>query len=154
MNNDDELLTTKQAAEFLGITKTVLENSRGRNDGPPCIQRKPDRRKLWYNKADLLEWLKNHPQYINDPGPELLTRKETAKLLGVSAVSLTIWAQYGNGPPYKRFYKPGQTGGKHVYYRRTEALAWLAKRNENLTIAQRGANKMWQRRRRAKAGLI
>lgn len=55
---DDELMTTRQAAEFLGSTINSLTSMRSAGDGPPWM-RINDNYHVRYRKRDLIEYLVN-----------------------------------------------------------------------------------------------
>jgi len=56
VNMPDELLETKEAAEFLKISISWLAKARAAKDGPPYIR---IGRNIRYSKAALLRWLKS-----------------------------------------------------------------------------------------------
>ncbi|NOD99586.1 helix-turn-helix domain-containing protein [Ruegeria sp. HKCCD6228] len=49
---------------------------------------------------------------------ELLTAKETAKLLGIAHETLSRWRAKGDGPRWKQ-------EGRYIRYRRADVQAWL-----------------------------
>lgn len=50
-----EYLTPKQAAEYLGIAQQTVYNWRSRRDGPPALRLGP--RYLRYKRSDLDAWM-------------------------------------------------------------------------------------------------
>jgi hypothetical protein len=50
---DDEFLTTPEAATFLRLASSTLNNSRVRGGGPPFRKFK---RRVLYSRKDLLAW--------------------------------------------------------------------------------------------------
>lgn len=54
MNMADEMLTTEQAAAYLGYAPQTLTDKRWRGDGPPFL--KLSRNCVRYSKAALIEW--------------------------------------------------------------------------------------------------
>ena len=63
---------------------------------------------------------------------DLLSTKETARLLGVQPNTLEIWRVQGKGPP---FLKLGDQQRSAVRYLRAALVAWAAKRAYNSTSA-------------------
>ena len=55
---------------------------------------------------------------------KLLTRRECAKLLGVSVASLHTWTKLGRAPKRLRI-------GRQIRYRERDVLAWLEAREED-----------------------
>jgi predicted DNA-binding transcriptional regulator AlpA len=53
---DDELLTTEQVAQWLGVSVQFLEIQRGRNTGPRFVRISP--RLIKYRRVDIRAWLK------------------------------------------------------------------------------------------------
>jgi len=53
----DKNLTTKEAAEFLGISKGTMERMRKDNQGPPYFK---IGRVIRYSLQDLKEWIAHH----------------------------------------------------------------------------------------------
>jgi predicted DNA-binding transcriptional regulator AlpA len=53
---DDELLTTEQVANWLGVSVQFLEIQRGRNTGPRFVRISP--RIVKYTRGDVRAWLK------------------------------------------------------------------------------------------------
>jgi hypothetical protein len=57
-NDDDELLTTEEAAEFLDLSKSFLQKARGSGTGPPFIELAA--RVVKYKKSSLRKWRDEH----------------------------------------------------------------------------------------------
>jgi hypothetical protein len=55
--SDDDMLTTRAVAAWLGVSVAWLEIHRGRNDGIPFHQY--TNRMVAYRRKDVLEWLKS-----------------------------------------------------------------------------------------------
>ena len=53
---DDELLNTRQTADWLGVSTQWLEIGRGKNYGPKFTRMGP--RTIRYRRGDVLSWLK------------------------------------------------------------------------------------------------
>ena len=53
--NGDDLLDTKEAAEFLRVSRQFLEIGRHRGYGPPY--QKVGRRRVFYRRKHILKWL-------------------------------------------------------------------------------------------------
>lgn len=51
---DDPMLTSAEAAEYLGLTRATLSQLRFQNAGPAYY--KPTERIVFYKKSDLDEW--------------------------------------------------------------------------------------------------
>lgn len=66
-----KLLTTTEAAEFLGVDTRTLEGRRLRGGGPPFIRLfKGPRGPVRYRLADLESWLESRLRAsTSDPGP-------------------------------------------------------------------------------------
>lgn len=60
---------------------------------------------------------------------DAITRRETAKLIGLSVAALDQLRYRGDGPPFFR------AGARHVRYVRRDVLAWRDAR----TVGRRGA---------------
>lgn len=58
--NDDDLLTTKQVAAWLGVSDQWLEFARSKGYGPPYKRLGP--RCIRYRRGDVVKWLKSRPQ--------------------------------------------------------------------------------------------
>ena len=54
--NDDDLLTTKQLAGWLGVSEQWLELGRAKGYGPKYVQLGP--RCIRYKRSDVIAWLK------------------------------------------------------------------------------------------------
>ena len=55
---DGALLTSRQAAEYLGLTKRFLERRRLVRQGPPFVR--ISKRCVRYRRSDLDEWIQKH----------------------------------------------------------------------------------------------
>ena len=55
----ESYLTTKQAADYLGVSHQFLEINRCKGGGPPFIKLS---RLVRYKKSDLDEWMNKHRQ--------------------------------------------------------------------------------------------
>jgi predicted DNA-binding transcriptional regulator AlpA len=53
---DDDLLTTRQVADWLGVSTQWVEIGRGKNYGPPFTRLTA--RSIRYLRGDVLKWLK------------------------------------------------------------------------------------------------
>ena len=53
--------------------------------------------------------------------PNLVSRREAARTLGVTPLTLARWAALGRGP---RFARHGKVGGR-LYYAEADIRAWL-----------------------------
>lgn len=71
------------------------------------------------NIENILLDLKHTPK-IDEPKPEYITRKETAKILGISLVTLTDYVKNGLVPSYKI--------GSRVRFKRDEVFASMTHR--------------------------
>ena len=49
----DDLLTTREAAELLGITPGALRNARWLGSGPPFVHVRREGHRVWYRRGDL-----------------------------------------------------------------------------------------------------
>jgi predicted DNA-binding transcriptional regulator AlpA len=68
---DDELLTTRQTADWLGVSTQWLEIGRGKNYGPKFTR--VSSRVIRYRRGDVLKWLKtrthsNTAEYVRRSG--------------------------------------------------------------------------------------
>ena len=63
-----------------------------------------------------------HGSMLKDP-KRLLTPKEAAEILLVTASNLAQWRYFGMGPPY---YRLGESKNARVRYRAHEVEDWLA----------------------------
>ena len=63
-----------------------------------------------------------------DPN-DMLTTKQVAAWLGLSATTLEIWRTEGRGPPFVRL------SPRMVRYRRSDVQAWLTERTHASTAA-------------------
>lgn len=72
MSDDIELLTTEQAADFLGLSPRTLEDWRYKGGGP---RYKKVGRSVRYVKAELIEWVqegtREHTSQEADPSVAL-----------------------------------------------------------------------------------
>ena len=74
MTKRNDLMTTTEAAEYVGLSPRTLERYRVTGEGPKFL--KVGRRVL-YRRSDLDGWLENKVRHsTSDPGPE---RDEEAK---------------------------------------------------------------------------
>lgn len=74
------------------------------------------------NQNDLARAVVVSPEHKGLKLGELLTRKDVAKLLGVSTGTLKTWVCERKGP---HFYKLGHGRGARVLYRREDVETWL-----------------------------
>jgi hypothetical protein len=54
--NDDDLLTTAEAADYLDVSPQWLAIRRGRGNGPPFIR--VSARKIMYQRGGMVKWCK------------------------------------------------------------------------------------------------
>lgn len=55
MTSDDQrLMTTKEAADFLGCSERFLEGLRAKGEGPRCLRMSD--KMIRYFKKDLIDW--------------------------------------------------------------------------------------------------
>ena len=69
---DDELLTTRQLANWLGVSTQFLEIGRSKKYGPPFVRIGP--RYIVYRRGDVFTWLKERTHASTAE----YSRKETA----------------------------------------------------------------------------
>lgn len=55
---DDDYLTSKEAARFMGLSRSWLEKRRVFGDGPPYY--KIGERRVLYRRAEVVAWLEQH----------------------------------------------------------------------------------------------
>ena len=61
LDNDDNLLTTKQVAKWLGMSDQWLEIGRGKGYGPPYVRL--SERGVRYKRSDVINWLKERSRF-------------------------------------------------------------------------------------------
>jgi predicted DNA-binding transcriptional regulator AlpA len=59
--DDDDLLTTKQVADWLGMSDQWLEVGRGKGYGPPYVRLSA--RGIRYKRNDVVNWLKRRSRF-------------------------------------------------------------------------------------------
>ncbi|MGX0975093.1 putative DNA-binding transcriptional regulator AlpA [Roseovarius sp. MBR-51] len=57
-HTDEDYLTSKEAACFIGLSRSWLEKRRVFGDGPPYYKIGP--RRVLYRRAELIAWLEQH----------------------------------------------------------------------------------------------
>jgi len=57
-HQEEDYLTTSQAAEVLNVSRSWLEKSRMRGEGPPYYKLSP--RLVLYNRRSLIDWMEDH----------------------------------------------------------------------------------------------
>ncbi len=68
MVQDDPLLNSDEAAEYVGLTNTNLRQLRFRGEGPDYY--KPTERVVLYRKSDLDKWLESTKHTMSAPVKE------------------------------------------------------------------------------------
>lgn len=58
--DDDDLLTARQLAIWLGVSETWLESGRASNYGPSFVRLSP--KMVRYRRSDVIAWLKTRTQ--------------------------------------------------------------------------------------------
>ncbi len=75
MQIDPEYLTTRQAAEFIGMSAKWLEAARLRGEGPPHSKLP---KAVRYSRSDLVEWMRERrvvPGAVDPAKPESAATK-------------------------------------------------------------------------------
>ena len=113
-----ELLTSKEAAEFLKISRHTLEAWRCKGEGPPFMRAG---RLARYDKEELERWLKSRTEKGLRKEDNKLSNVEAAALLGIHHTSLARWRVQGKGPEYEK------VNARKVVYDRHVVEAWKRK---------------------------
>jgi Helix-turn-helix domain len=85
LKDEDVLLTTKEAARFLGLRPNTLEQYRVRNTGPPFVKGEGKARRgihsgaVRYRLADLKAW-RATGEWVGGAEDEPLTAEEAQRL--------------------------------------------------------------------------
>jgi len=154
--NTPLLLTSKEAAAMLRVSRRTLEAMRLRGEGPTFIRRSTSRNgRVAYSLTDIELWISSHTvvpenQYANqhpiprtylvlqttkkdghmfEPSDPVLSTKEAARYVGLSPSTLANLRVTGSGP---RFVKTGPNNSR-VLYRQSALKKWLDSRNISST---------------------
>jgi excisionase family DNA binding protein len=73
-----KLLTTRQAADHLSLSKSSLDQMRVKGGGPRFVK---VGKKVLYDVADLDAWIEAHKQASTADRPELRSRRRRATVL-------------------------------------------------------------------------
>lgn len=101
-----ELLTVKEASEFLKVSEHTMDIWRSRGGGPPFVRAG---RLIRYDREALEQWLLGRTEKGGRKTPipkeeRMLDPVKAAEFVGVHKVTLARWRQAGTGPAYE---KPG-----------------------------------------------
>ncbi len=73
--DQDQLLNTKEVADWLGVAPISLRIWRSRGEGPPVVR--VSRRGIRYRRGTVAEWLRDRTSYFeNESAPEAAERRE------------------------------------------------------------------------------
>lgn len=67
-----------------------------------------------------------------------ITQAQSARLLGISQVCLSLAIKKGDGPPFYPGKLPGVVGRSEGYFLQHEVARWYKKREKRIKLAQQG----------------
>lgn len=106
-----DIMTTKEAAKFLGVSRHTLKFWRLHGKGPFFVKYAHAVR---YRVSDLEVF---RDARAVDLGGRVMATKDAAKFLGMSRHTLKFWRVQGKGPLYHKF-------GRAVFYRVSDLEAF------------------------------
>lgn len=117
------LLTTAQAAQYLGRSRKTIHRARARNKGPRYYKLGTAQKSLIRYRVGDLYGERDSVDAERD-GSTLLTISQAAEYLGVSQYVLQKWRQRAEGP---RYYRLGDNVQSFARYSREDLDEWRAR---------------------------